>query len=386
MSNILVISPTPTHPQNAGNRTRIFSLLTNLQKNGYKIHFAFIDMEKNANLKEMKKAWDFFYCIKYHKPPEKLLRKIITKLNNKFNINYYLSYQIDDWYDPSIDEKIITIIEGKKINYVLVEYIFFSKILKKIPHNILKIIDTHDIFTNRHKMYIKNNIKPRWFYTSKTQEAKALNRADVILAIQKNETKFFSKLTKKKVITVGNISKLKKLKRPDNRYPILLFVGSKNYVNILSINYFIKEIMPKIILSFPKITLNIVGSICENPKIKDLPKQCKKIGFVNDLESYYYSCNIVINPLVAGTGLKIKTIEALSYGKPVITTTLGADGLEDGEGEYFLIADSASKYIEYIKKIFNDKDYYNNLSQNAFSYAKKYNEKCLIPLLTVLDD
>ena len=67
------------------------------------------------------------------------------------------------------------------------------------------MLDTHDVMTNRHRLFLESGKKPSWYSTSAAQEQKALNRADHIFAIQSNEKDHFSKLTSKPITTIGHM-------------------------------------------------------------------------------------------------------------------------------------------------------------------------------------
>ncbi|MFC1680973.1 glycosyltransferase [Pseudomonadota bacterium] len=86
--------------------------------------------------------------------------------------------------------------------------------------------------------------------------------------------------------------------------------------------------------------------------------------------------DVVINPAVAGTGPKIKNVEALGSGKILITTSHGAEGFGSGNPT-FLIADSAAEFAARIVDILSDLDRYNDLAEEAYQYARGYNKRQL---------
>ena len=116
----------------------------------------------------------------------------------------------------------------------------------------------------------------------------------------------------------------------------LLFIGSNHPPNIDGINYFYQ----KVFLPFlrPKgISLNIAGKVCDNINIED-PK-VKKIGFYNgNIGDLYSSTKVIIIPILEGSGLSIKTMEAMAFGKPIVTTPKGARGMNI-DAKPFMIVD-----------------------------------------------
>src|SRR5690606_22546933 len=124
------------------------------------------------------------------------------RLKEYFRKHFIINHSIDEWFDSTIGVHLKKI---NKNNYdvVIVEYVFFSKAFEYFDNNVLKVIDTHDVFTDRDKSFIENSQRPRWFYTNAKEEAKGLNRSDMIIAIHDKDKKYFDTITQKPVITIG---------------------------------------------------------------------------------------------------------------------------------------------------------------------------------------
>ncbi len=163
----------------------------------------------------------------------------------------------------------------------------------------------------------------------------------------------------------------------------ILFIGSRNPINVYGLDYFIKDVFPQIKLQFDDAQLILAGDICDVVESFD---GCIKLGRVEDLKDAYELADLVINPILFGTGLKIKNIEALGYSKPFVTTTVGAEGIENGAVDRaFLMADSPEEFVSHITKIFSDIELYKKLSKNAYNFAKEWNLNCLQTLGETLE-
>ena len=159
---ILMVSPTPTHPQDAGNRTRIFHLAEQLRNLGGNLYFVYYEMEE-ADLKGMQKYWGERILIF---PSKKRVLNGFTTLNSLLSkLHEWLRgigieqpdldgrvRGVDDWCPPSLEKMVRRLHSKEKFEMVWVEYVFLSKILNSFDTSVLKIIDTHDIFSNRHEM------------------------------------------------------------------------------------------------------------------------------------------------------------------------------------------------------------------------------------------
>jgi len=378
---ILMISPIPSHPQTAGNRARVYNLACAIQQLGHELHFAHVQREVGDS-GAMERCWGnhFYFPIPYTRP-RNIGFRILRKFRLLFNKEFQYVLHIDNWYDNALDRHFKRLHIQYQYDVVLVEYVFFSKALECFPNHVLKIIDTHDVMTNRHRIYLQNNCDYRWFSTTTSQEKKGLKRANIIIAIQERESAFFRRLTGKKIITIGHSVKTRKQEKvsPGSR---LLFVGSANQSNIDAIQYFIKEIFPAIKVVYPHATLFVAG-----PVFRVLQKYNNGIinlGVIENLDALYMKADIVINPIRFGTGLKIKNIEALGYSKPLVTTSIGAEGMEKGIGLAFLVADDPQTFADKLIKLIRDPFLFQRLSENGYKFAIEWNYNQKIALQEIL--
>ena len=369
---ILIISPTPTHPQNAGNRTRIFKMVELFKEQGHDVSFVYSNQEKDFDIEGMQNYWgDNIYVVDYSKPPLQNKNKWVDSVLNKLNKDRQYYSNIDDFYNQNLDGFLHELTLKNIFDIVVVEYVFLSKAFLNFPASTLKVLDTHDVMTNRHRLFLENGKKPSWYSTSAAQEQKGLNRADHIISIQDNEKNHFSKLTSKPITTIGHMVDIYPLATP-NTPPRkrILFLGSNNPSNVFGIQTFIAEIFPAIRKSIPDLELIIVGTVSSIISDQD---GVIKMGEMPDIKSIYDLSDIVINPLTIGTGLKIKSIEALGFSKALISTSVGADGLEKGINTAFLVANSAEEFCNTLNLIVFDADAYLNLCNNAAKFAETWN-------------
>src|SRR3990172_9368601 len=221
---ILVISPTPTHPPNAGNRIRILNMVRCLADQGHDVHFLYSDQEKSDTEKMMEYWGERFYRVSYEK--QKPGRKDILIERLKTVVNKYSKYYtgVDDHYNLQLDAEIMRLKEVHHFDAVLVEYIFQSRAFLNFGVKTLKVIDTHDVMTGRHKLFLKEGKNPVWYSTTRGQEKKGIVRSDVIIAIQEKEKDHFHRLApRKKVVNIRHIVQLKDSVSDTPRKKLLFF-------------------------------------------------------------------------------------------------------------------------------------------------------------------
>lgn len=310
--HILIISPIPSHPQTQGNSTRIFELGKVLKFFGLTTHFVYVQLEglSEAQREVMTKFWDFTYFVP------------VTMQRRKRDPEYWC---LDDWYEESLDQLVRQLCQTYKFAMCLVNYVWYSRALKQVPSTVFKIIDSHDLFGGRHRRLIGDGVQPAWFYTSEREEGRGLERADVILAIQDAERTNLQALTSRPVVVAGHLLPQRFL-APRTRIGRIRvgYLASRNPTNVASLSAFIKSVLERPELQ-SRLDFIAGGTICEAVVPNDFV--FKRLGPVPCASSFYASIDLVINPNLGGTGLKIKSVEALSYGKPLLATTDAMAGI-----------------------------------------------------------
>jgi glycosyltransferase involved in cell wall biosynthesis len=393
MKKILIISPVHTCPLYAGNSERIYQFLLALEDLGYDVYFFHISSSQLFGKYDelgMKAQWENYISFPYTYPRSILkvglriiLNRFIRKLTTLLKLRYRPIFFIDEWYDDNVNQLLQKIANQEKFDAVIAEYVFFSKALENFDVSTLKIIDTHDVFTDRQKLYQANKEKPDFFYTDSFNEKKGLERADRIIAIQDHEKIFFQEQLglKNKVYTIGHFIELDNLFNPSVENDIVFF-GSASPVNIKSVKFFLEEVFPKVKQEISNVNFLIGGSICDC--IED-NKNYQKLGKVENKKLIYKQASIMVNPMLFGTGIKIKNVESLGYGIPLITTSIGAEGLEEKANAAFLVADNAQEFALKVILILSDRQLRLNLSKSAFQFAQEINEKNINNLKLLLD-
>ncbi len=361
--NLLVISPAPSAPPNQGNRQRIHSVCKALQERGAKIHFGYLPREWGGKYDpdeqvEMTRQWDFFDTIV-----------------PSGQIPYHAKghhHKIDEWWDEAIARYIRFKCTGTSFDACLVNYVFFSKAFEALPPNVVRILDTHDRMSGRRELLEQHGVAPEFFYTTEAEEKIALERADLVLAITEKEAAHFRTLTTKPVVTLGHI--------PTPQTPIALapivdrnvrlgFIGSANSVNTKNVSDFFEALAKSHPDGIPGVQFHIYGGCC--PKIH-IPEECAPYvhlhGFVDEVKSAYAAVDCVFIPFIFGTGQKIKLIEALSFGRPLIATASASEG--SGSEFFYHQLTSHEEVIQAIQKFANELAFQTELasySRQAFA-------------------
>ena len=231
-----------------------------------------------------------------------------------------------DWYDPQLHAVAAEMHRLRRYQVVHVNYVWYAPLLRHFGPDVLKVLDSHDVFADRAQVYRQAGLQPAWFSTSLQQEDEAFGWADAVLAIQRDEARAMAARGHGHVLFLPYLEPLTAGFTPRRQGgPLVLgYLGSGNDWNIRSLRAFLDAWQAR--PDRPSVQLLVAGGISRH--LTDQPGVVR-LGFVQELSSFYGAIDIAINPMVGGTGLKIKTVEPLSFGRPVLATPAGIQGLTE---------------------------------------------------------
>ncbi len=208
---------------------------------------------------------------------------------------------------------------------LLAEYVFMTRPFPLLRPGLRTIIDTIDVFSNKERKVVHFGIADPASLTD-SEEASLLNRADLLLAIQPDEVADLQQLAPSvPVISVGVDFDIADHAPPPATHPVALLVASDNRLNIKGLRDFLRFAWPLVLREVPEAELRIAGPVGDSAEVWS--KSMRILGRVEDLRPVYAEARVVINPAVAGTGLKIKTVEALCHFRPIVLWPSGVEGL-----------------------------------------------------------
>lgn len=315
VGHILIVSPIPSHPTTHGNRARLLQFALKLRARGFFLTLIYTGSEGLSETSEaqMRGFWDHMVLL----PPTPGKRKI----------NPDREHQLDDWADDRLPAVIEEFCAVWHVDAVIVNYVWLSACLDAVPQNIVKIIDTHDVFGDRHAALRAQGVKVSFFSTSAAEEGQGLDRADLVIAIQDSEAKILAKRTRTPVKTLGHspqIAFLPKRRREENTPLTVGYFASENPLNQHATKLLI-EALEKDRGVLGRADWLLAGSICGTESGSRWPG--RRVSWVDSPRDFYETVDIVINPHMGGTGLKIKSVEALTYGRPLVGTIDATVGL-----------------------------------------------------------
>ena len=324
---VLVVSPTPSHPQDAGNRARIHALLTAIKAAGHSIHLCLLLRENPAPeaLSAMRAAWDEVIEVPHDRARE---ARSLGDVNG-----------LDDWILPEAEGAFAALAAREPgFDLVLVEYVFLSRAFEFFPRHVPRVLDTHDVFAGRAERLAALGLENRFFATTEEEENRGLDRADLVLAIQAEEAAGLAGRSRAVVMTLGHLPA--EARPPFSPriapWPVSIgYLGSRNPMNTRALGRFLAALD---LTALDADGGEVVVAGAASRGLAEMPG-LRLMGPLEDADALYAEVDIVANPHEGGTGLKIKTVEALARGRPVIGTAEAFAGLP-AEAPFHAAADA----------------------------------------------
>ena len=335
---ILFITPyLPSEKSGHAGAQLIFRNISTIAKKHEIVLASFIDDDESDMMDELIDIGIDVCTIPYPRNQKSITGKISSGIRNSGAMVDYLqgkeTFFFAKYKKKNMENLISTLVKENSFDMVQVEYNVMHHYTRQIGH-IPRVIVFHDISTKVHERGMVNGDSnhKKSFEIAKRLEPEIGNKFDTVITLTEEDKLYLANLgceTKIQVIppqiNVPNIDKI--AKTPNS----ICFVGSYNREpNIQAVEILINEVFPKISCS---VSLNIVGKGLGRKIIQTIDnlEGVNYLGFVDDIDSFIASQMLMVAPIHIGAGLKMKIPHALTCGTAVITTAVGAEGINIDE-------------------------------------------------------
>ena len=369
-----------------GNRTRFAGVLQWLRMEGYRVSFILqpLDVDDGRGLDQLAELVDRLEVIRspaepsparFKRAARRLARALVWRSkpagSESRSTPPVAAGHIDAWCWSATQVAVERAVARDKPIAVIAEYALLAKCLEGLPAPVVKMIDTVEVFFRNQDRFQIADLQVPLICTPESEKL-ALGRADVLIAIQGNDARALREVFPGKIVITLPHSCRQLARSPGGPAPgTILYVGSSNPFNVHGLRQFVEHAWPSITRRVPHATLRIIGPLPSIPGPGD-PRILHMGQLIGDpLRREYQAANVVINPQVAGTGLKIKCVEALSAGCPLVTNAAGADGLEDGAGRAYLLATDWPEFADHVVTLLTDTAARLTVEAHAKAYADR---------------
>ncbi|MFA8449205.1 MAG: glycosyltransferase family 4 protein [Bacteroidales bacterium] len=318
----------------------------------------------------------------------------IKPLDATLNLFSNKSFHAQRFISKELDNKLTSILQKDNYDVVQLETLFMGCYIPCIRKNsnariILRAHNIEHLIWKRITNSCSNPLKKLYLnHLTKTLanfEKNIIQNVDGIAAITKEDAKFFLKHSQTPTIDISfglNLIKFNPKIKP-SEFPGIFHLGSMNWIpNQEGIKWFLDEVWPLVIKQKPDCIIHLAGR--EMPKwLLDLNHpNIKVIGEVENAQEFVQSKSICVVPLLSGSGIRIKIIEAMAQGKAVISTSIGAEGINVKNQKNIFIADNAKDFADAIIHLTENQSKCMKLGENARTLIEEdHNSDVIIPKL-----
>ena len=301
------------------------------------------------------------------------------------------SYHVERFISRLFEKKLIEILNTEQFDIVQVETLYMSpyiEIIRKYSkakiflraHNIEYLIWQR--ITESTKNTIKRTYLKHLTKTLKNYELNSLDRYDGIIPISYVDADFFTSVTQSpvKAISFGIDPDKIEMKEYGQVENALFHIGSMNWMpNIEGIKWFLNEVWPLISDALPELKFYLAGrgmpEWINNLNLKNVIV----VGEVPDAYEFIQSKSISIAPLFSGSGIRIKIIESMALGRAVISTSIGAEGINYTDGKNIMIADDKESFLEAVITLYSNSGKSVKMGKNARELVlQQHNNELLV--------
>lgn len=382
---ILMVTIVPPFPDDQGNRVVTRNVMDIVISCGYKIdmvlqggydkkrfaehykdHVEVVNTRAKENFRES-----------VHMPYKQEIQQQIRKILQNESMDEYQKaiftemflaanhYHPFDFLSDETVQATVRLLHDRQYDMILCNYIYSLRVVKELADtHVLPpvIVITHDSISRLNRQALEYGMNTEHRACSAPMEAECLNYADVVCCITDYERKYFLDIgVKAKCIRmeydayerIGNLTV--KQKAFDDK--IICFFASGNPLNEKGIKDFLQYCWKDIIAEEPHMKLMIIGNICEKIDKKKKYKNVTLAGKVSEeqLMEYMSKAFLSVNPVYIGTGLKIKSVDSICMGLPLVSFACGVEGLEELENIAYLKADDWKDFKNKILMLSRDR-------------------------------
>lgn len=361
------------YPLEKGDKLRAYNQLKQLSQKFNIVLIATSDKRViKEDIDEVRKYCTTIYLIR--------LNKISILFNLLFQTLTNKPFQVGYFYSSKNNARIKHILKEENPGHIYCQLIRVSEYVKNY-HHCSKTIDYMDALSKGiERRANKAPLYSKWLFNIEAKrlsnyERKVFDYFEHQVMISEQDKNFIIHPDRKKIHCIPNgvddtfFENINCKKDSD-----LVFVGNLSYApNIEAVHYLVERIAPHFIKENPNFKILLSGATPSN-SIKKLIKDNPNIeltGWVKDIRTSYSRGKVFVAPMMIGTGMQNKLIEAMALGIPCVTTSLANNAIKAVDKESILVADNEDQFINAIKELLNNKSLSDKITKGAKTLIQK---------------
>jgi glycosyltransferase involved in cell wall biosynthesis len=303
--------------------------------------------------------------------------------------SYHVSRFVSDVYKA----KLIDLLQQNDYDVVQLETMYLSPYVDIVKEHsdALVAMRSHNVEFEIWDRITENTrfLPKKWYLRYLTNKLKQyeldhLNDYDYLISVSDRDLKKFKQLGYKNGamaspigLEIGNYTKVDKpVVKQDFK---IGFIGALDWIpNVEGLQWFLSKVWPKVHQLRPEIELHVAGRHTPKDMLTlDMPGVVIH-GEVPDAIDFTNANDLMIVPLFSGSGMRVKILEAMALGKPIVTTSLGAEGINAIDGEHVLLAEDAGTFVSQIVDAYEDQSLISTIGNQARAFVvDNYDHKAI---------
>ena len=305
------------------------------------------------------------------------------------------SYNLARFDNPEFHDTLKQLLQEHTFDVIQLEGLFLTMYIPTIRNYSKALISmrAHNVEYLIWERIAENTSSPikKWYLNLLTQRLKkeeisALNKVDCIIPISEIDATVFKSLGAKVpmlVCTAGVYNSLLTKTSALTEKNYLFHIAAMNWQpNVQAVEWFMNKVWQLVHQKLPDVKLFIVGKDMPQHLLDIKLSQVEVSGKVENAHEFMLSKNLMLVPLLSGSGMRIKIIEGMALGKVIISTSIGAEGIDYTHRKNILIADNAQDFVNAIEYALHHPELCEEISKNAKELVKeKYTNSKIVEKL-----
>lgn len=361
---VLMLSPTFPWPLNMGSRIRIYHAFRELARAGHEVTLLCLS-EEPSSAREAKALEP--YCQKLEIMPVKRRPRTRAALKALLSLK---PYRVAKFESAEFRRRVAELLH-EPFDILWVHFLETLDYLPKLKgrRRPLVLLDQHNADERFWATYVREG--PPWnrffawqnLWKLRRFQRETLQQVDVVLSVSEEDAAFTrtrlpNPSTDVWVVPNGVETEQLKPGGDEDRRDVVIFVGSMDVrMNIDAVERFAQEIFPKVRKAVPRAEFWVVG---RNPvpqvrALEALPG-VRVTGSVDDVRPYYAQSKVAVAPFRYGGGTKLKVLEAMALGVPVVATPIGCQGIKATHGQHLFIEEENGAFAQRVIHLLRDNE------------------------------
>lgn len=292
------------------------------------------------------------------------------------------SYNIERFYSPEFEKLLAHLLTTNNYDVIQLETLYMSQYIDVIKSNTRApvVLRSHNLefeIWERRAINESNFFKNRYLNLLskrlKNFEVEMLGAYDAIVPITERDKQHYERLGEVPAMHVCPVGAQPEPFNFDQvEFPSVFFLGGLDWApNQDGLQWFLHKVWPKVSQQHPNCKFYIAGRNAPKNLLSENIANVKVLGEIDDAAKFMRTKSVMVVPLFSGSGMRVKIIGGLNLGKAIVTTSLGAEGIDAEDGHDMILADTPDDFIAAIVELLNDRSKVELLGRNGANFVRE---------------